>query len=326
MNTLPILWSEVGLAILALGIFIADIFIPSDEHREKIIFWTALGGLTLLFIGHCVWGAHAASAFEDSFIQDAFSFLFKALFYSAGFFTLCMAQGYSSRLQTGRVEFLLLILLALLGMMALVSANDFVLFFVAIELLSVSLYVMTAYLRDEEKSIEAGAKLLILGALSSVIFLFGLSFIYGSCGSTSFIAIHEFLLTKTAMPPAFIFGATLVVVSLGFKIAAVPFGFWAPDVYEGAPAPVTGFLSMGSKIAAVAALMRLLSTIFVPLESKLIWVFAIFAALSIIYGNFGAIAQKNLKRLLGYSSIGHTGYLLVGLAAWKESGSEAMLY
>jgi NADH-quinone oxidoreductase subunit N len=211
-------------------------------------------------------------------------------------------------------------------MVFIAAAGDFLLLFVAIETLTISMYIMTAYLKDKEASIEAGVKYLILGALSTGVFLYGLSFIYGSTGSTSYGAIQSKLSLTGDVPLSFIFGMILVVSSLGFKIASVPFQLWTPDIYEGAPAPVTAYLAIGSKVAGFAALVRLMSTVFWPAQQELTALLAVLAGLTILYGNLGAIPQTNIKRILGYSSIGHAGYLMIGLVAFYASGKEALLY
>ncbi len=318
--------TEIGLIALTLGCLVLDIFLKSEEHRGKILADTAMLGVALLFFNLCFQWGRFGSSLKGSFVQDGVSFLFKTLFLLAGFFTLFMAREYKNHLKRGHGEFTLLILFSLIGMSFLTSANDFLLFFISLETLTVSLYIMTAYLRDNNASIEAGAKYLILGALSTAVFLYGLSFVYGATGSTSYAGIHEKLAQGVGLPNAFTFGMVLIISSLGFKIAAVPFQLWVPDIYEGAPTPVTAYLAIGSKAAGFAALVRLLLTAFSTAQPSLVLLFTVMAALTIIYGNLGAIPQTNIKRLLGYSSIGHAGYLLIGLAAFQHSGSEALLY
>ena len=318
--------TEIGLIALTIGCLILDIFLKSNEKRGKILADVAMIGISLLFINLLFqWGVFG-SALKHTFIQDGISFFFKALFLMAAFFALFMAREYKKHLKRGYAEFMILILLSLIGMIFLASANDFLLFFISLETLTVSLYIMTAYLRDKNASIEAGVKYLILGALSTAIFLYGLSFIYGSTGATSYIGIQQKLAQMGTLPTAFIFGMILVVSSLGFKIAAVPFQLWVPDIYEGAPTPVSAYLAIGSKAAGFAALTRLMFTVFAPAQAQLTLLFSVLAGMTIIYGNLGAIPQTNIKRLLGYSSIGHAGYLLIGLATFKNSGNEALLY
>lgn len=322
----PLFITEIGLIALALGCLILDILLKSNEKRGKILADIAMIGVSLLLVNLCFQWRCFGTAFKGSFVQDGISFFFKLLFLLAGFFTLFMAREYKNQLKRGYSEFILLILFGMVGMVFLSSANDFLLFFVSLETLTISLYIMTAYLRNNNASIEAGVKYLILGALSTAIFLYGLSFIYGATGSTSYAGIEQKLVQTGTLPTAFIFGMILVVASLGFKIAAVPFQLWVPDIYEGAPTPVTAFLAIGSKAAGFAALVRLMMTVFLPAQQQLTLLFSVLGALTIIYGNLGAIPQTNIKRLLGYSSIGHAGYLMIGLAAFKSSGSEALLY
>lgn len=328
--TLTIPWSlfrtEIGVVCLALGALVLDLFLKDNEKRGKTLAAIAMAGVAILFADLCFhWGNFGASL-GGSWIQDGVSFYFKMLFLLAAFFVLFMAREYQGQLKRGHEEFTLLILLALVGMVFLVSAGDFLLFFVSLETLTISMYVMTAYLRDKESSIEAGVKYLILGALSTAVFLYGLSFIYGSTGTTVYTGIQAKLTAMDQIPGSFIFGMILVVASLGFKIAAVPFQLWTPDIYEGAPTPVAAYLAIGSKVAGFAALVRLMSTVFWPVQQELVTLLAVLSGLTIFYGNLGAIPQKNIKRLLGYSSIGHAGYLLIGLATFYASGKEPLLY
>ncbi len=318
--------TEVGLVALALGVLLADIFLKDNEKRGRTLCLIAMAGVAVLFADLCFQWGHFGSSLGDTLVQDGVSFIFKLMFLLAAFFTLFMAREYQTQLKRGHEEFTLLILFALVGMVFMVSAADFLLFFIALETLTISMVIMTAYLRDKESSIEAGVKYLILGALSTAVFLYGLSFIYGSAGGTSYAGIQSSLSSMDEIPGSFILGMILVVSALGFKIAAVPFQLWTPDIYEGAPTPVTAYLAIGSKIAGFAALVRLMSTVFLPVRAELAALLGILAGLTIIYGNLGAIPQTNIKRLLGYSSIGHAGYLLIALATFHASGKEALLY
>ncbi len=322
----PLFITEIGLIVLTFGLFILDIFLKDNEKRGRTLASIAMIGVALLFVNLLTHWGNFGSSFKGSFVQDGVSFFFKMLFLLAAFLVLFMAREYQRHLKRGHGEFTLLILLSLIGMLFLASANDFLLFFVSLETLTISLYIMTAYLRDKTASIEAGVKYLVLGALSTAIFLFGLSFIYGATGSTSFAKIHAAVASSPVLPEEFLFGMVLVIASLGFKIAAVPFQLWAPDVYEGAPTPVTAYLAIGSKAAGFAALTRLMLTVFAPAQGTLVLLLAVLSALTILYGNLGAIPQTNIKRLLGYSSIGHAGYLLMGLATFLHSGKEALLF
>ncbi len=316
---------ETGLVLLALSCLVLDIFLPKAKSRT-VLPNVAMAGVAGLF---CLLGLQWGDfghGFGRSFVQDGVAVCFKGILFLAAFFVLFMAREYHRQLSRGHGEFALLILFALTGSVFLASANDFLLFFVALETLSISLYIMTAYLRDHESSIEAGIKYLVLGSLSTAVFLFGLSYVYGTTGSMNYFDIQQKMASWQVMPPAFLFGMLLILASLGFKIAAVPFQLWVPDVYQGAPTPVTAFLATASKTAGFAALVRLLLTVFAPAQAEWTLLFSVTAALTILYGNLGAIPQTNIKRLLGYSSIGHAGYLLIGLAVLNTSGKEAVLF
>lgn len=325
-STLGLFKTELALGALAVIGLLADMFLPKSMERGKALTRFAIGGLVIA-LGFLAtsWGVFG-SAFGGSFVQDGVSFFFKAFFIITGIFVLHMAGQYEQRIKRGRAEFVVLILFALTGMSLLSSANEFLLFFVALETLAVSLYIITAYMRDDERSIEAGIKFVVLGALSTALLVFGLSFVYGSTGQTSFPAIAAAIAAQPSVPLSFYFGAALVLIAMFFKIAAFPFHIWVPDVYEGAPAPITAFLALGSKAAGFAALTRLVTTVFVPIQEQFVLpLLAVLSAATIVYGNFGALNQKNIKRMLAYSSIGHAGYLLIGLAALKAGGTEAVL-
>lgn len=322
-NAWTVFQTEIGLVLLAMGALVFDILHPDDEKRGRTLAAVAMIGVAMLFFhGLTQWGDFGAGA-KGTLVQDGVSFFFKLVFLPAAFLALFMAREYQDRLKRGHEEFVLLILFALVGMVFVACAADLLLLFIALETVSVSMYVMTAYLRDRESSIEAGVKYVVLGALSTAVFLYGLSFLYGATGSTQYGAIAAAM--ADGPTPAYLFGLLLVFSSLAFKIAAVPFHLWAPDVYEGAPAPVTAYLAIGSKAAGFAAIVRLASSAFAPAGGTLALLAAVIAALTIVYGNLGAIPQTNMKRLMGYSSIGHAGYLLIGLAAFPHSGREAML-
>jgi NADH-quinone oxidoreductase subunit N len=326
LSTLALFKTELALGGLAIFGLLADMFLPKTVERGRALTRIALVGLAVT-LGLLVssWGVFG-SAFGGSFVQDGVSFCFKAFFLITGMFVLHMAGQYESKIKRGRGEFVVLILFALTGMCLLSSASEFLLFFVSLETLAVSLYIITAYMRDDDRSIEAGIKFLTLGALSTAILVFGLSFVYGSTGLTNFADIAKAIAAQPEVPLTFYFGAALVLIAMFFKIAAFPFHVWVPDVYEGAPAPITAFLALGSKAAGFAALIKLVTTVFAPIQSQFILpLLAVLSAATIIYGNFGALNQKNIKRMLAYSSIGHAGYLLIGLAALKAGGVEAIL-
>lgn len=315
---------EIGLVALAVGCLIVDLFLKDDESRGRTMSQVAMTGIAAIFAFHCTrWGVFGKT-FGDSFVQDGLSYFFKALFLLAGFLTLYLIRNYQTSIKRGHSEFSLLVLFSQIGLSFLASAADLLLFFVSLEILTVSLYVMTAYLRDNSASIEAGVKYLVLGALSTAVFVFGASYVYGTTATTSFTGMAQAL--SDGVPAAFLFGMVLMICSLGFKISMVPFQLWAPDIYQGAPTPVTAYLATASKAAGFAALLRLILTAFAPAEQVLAAVFSVLAAATILYGNLAAIPQTNIKRLLAYSSIGHAGYLLIGLATLSSTGKAAVLY
>ena len=318
--------TELALILFTVGMMIFDLFLPNDEKRGRTLANTALAGVGLLILYQLSQWGNFGITLNGSFHQDGVSLFFKIIFMLSAFFTLFMGREYQAKLKRGHGEFTLLVLFSLIGMLFLASAQDFLLFFVSLEILSVSLYIMTSYLKDQSRSIEAGIKYILLGALSTAIFLYGLSFVYGTTGSTSYTEIYSSLLLMPSVPTAFIFGMILVLSALFFKIAAVPFHLWVPDIYQGAPSPVTSFLATGSKAAGFIALIRLTLTAFEPLSLQLGLIFSVLAAITIVYGNLAAIPQNNIKRMLGYSSIGHAGYLLIGLAAFQFQGLEAVSF
>jgi NADH-quinone oxidoreductase subunit N len=235
-----------------------------------------------------------------------------------------MSLGYIEREQMDRFEFPVLMLFATLGMLAMVSANDLISLYLGLELQSLSLYVLAAFRRDTVRSSEAGLKYFVLGALSSGMLLYGSSMVYGFAGSTNFEALAEVLAADLAVGQApslgLIVGLVFVLAGLAFKVSAVPFHMWTPDVYEGAPTPVTAFLASAPKVAAMALIVRVMLGPFGDLFAQWQQIVVVVSIGSMVLGAFAAINQTNIKRLMAYSSIGHMGYVLVGLAAGTEAG------
>lgn len=254
---------------------------------------------------------------------DSLACYFKGIFAAAALAVIGMTHQMQKRLERGQAEFYLLILTALLGMFFAASSADFLMLFVSLELIAISFYVLTAYLHTNLRSLEAGLKYLILGSLASAFTLYGIAFVYGSTGSTHFSAIQQAVRSQSFLSPALGFGLLMITAGVAFKIGAVPFQLWVPDVYEGAPTPVTAFLSVGSKAAGLVMAYRLFLELF---QSQIpYWSFplAVLSGATLLYGNLGAIPQRNIKRFLGYSSIGHAGYLLMGFAAGSPLGAAA---
>jgi NADH-quinone oxidoreductase subunit N len=209
-------------------------------------------------------------------------------------------------------------------MLLIASVNDFVLLFVSLELVTITFYILTSFLRRQVPSLEAGTKYLILGALSSGFMVYGIAYIFGTTGTTNFDTLRATL--RASSSTAFTLGMLFVLTGLGFKIASVPFQIWAPDVYQGSPTPVTAFLATGSKAAGFALLLRVMFSGLLPVSGVWVPVIFVLAATTLLYGNLGALSQRNIKRLLGYSSIAHAGYMLMGIASLNALGAEAVLF
>jgi NADH-quinone oxidoreductase subunit N len=279
-------------------------------------------------------GATAQYAFGSSYVLDGLALFFKRFFLLAAILVLAMGVEFADRIETGISEFYGLVLFALAGMMFAASANDFTMLFVSIELITVTFYVLTSFQRSRLPSLEAGVKYLILGALASAFLVYGIALVYGTAGSMSFRELAESSKGPAAFTqkPLFVMGLLLVLMGLGFKIAAFPLQIWAPDVYQGSPAPVTAFLAVGSKAAGFALLLRTLFVALPEVTGQWTKLLIATAAITILYGNLCAIPQRNLKRLFGYSSIAHAGYMLVGVAAMAANvknpapGGSAILY
>ncbi len=319
-------WNLISLEVLITAILVilvvVDIFLPR-ESKEDWIGALSFVGLAGLIVFWFTQSNLTGATFGGMFIMDSLAWFFKGFFLLVMVFVFAMTQEFFKALPTRKNEFYLLLWLALIGMCFVASSADFLLLFLSIETLTISLYVMTAYLKSDSHSLEAGMKYLILGALTSGFFLFGLSFIYGATHSTRFEAIQAFVQTH-AMSPMILFGLVLVFATVGFKIGSVPFQLWVPDVYQGAPTPVTALLSVGSKAAGFIILIRLFFGIFASWHIHWSVIFAALSAATMCYGNLGAMFQKNIKRLLGYSSIGHAGYLLMGAATGSALGLSAI--
>ena len=321
---------EISVISLSLVLMLADMFVPAE--RRRFIGYAAIAALGVLLVtslsgnGSC---GQFGTAFGGMFINDALSLFFKQLFIVAAILVLFMAAEFSDKLAEGSVaEYYSLILFALAGMLFAASANDFTMLFVSIELITITFYILVSFQRNKLQSLEAGVKYLILGALSSAFMVFGIALIWGTTGELNFNNLAQFLAKtpEVAASQIFLLGVLLVLVGLGFKIAAFPFQIWAPDVYQGAPTPTTAFLAIGSKAAGFVLLLRVLFTAVPSVTAHWANLLIIISGGTILYGNLCAIPQRNLKRLLGYSSIAHAGYLLLGVAALSASGQSALLY
>ena len=285
----------------------------------------ALGGAFFLVAPTVCAGASGPDtlAFFGQFRADAFASIAKLMIYAAAGAVLVVAPAYFDRLNAMRPEFAILVLFAALGMSIMVSAADLLTLYIGLELNSLAAYVLAAYLRDDDKSAEAGLKYFVLGALASGILLFGMSLTYGFTGTTSFTGINAAI--AGGLSGGQLFGLIFVLAGMAFKISAVPLHMWTPDVYEGAPTPVTAFFASAPKVAAIALLARLSLEAFGSQAEAWQQVVTFAAIASIVVGALGAIGQDNIKRLLAFSSINNVGFILIGLATATMAGASAML-
>jgi NADH-quinone oxidoreductase subunit N len=319
---------EVMVVSLGLLVLLADLFVSESARRS--LGWVAAGALGLVFLlsfRESFVGLADGKAFGGIYRLDGLALFFKRFFLVTAIFVLIFAMDFASRLKGGMSEYLAFILFALSGMMFASSANDFSLLFVAIELITVTFYILVSFQRHRMHSLEAGVKYLILGAVSSAFLVYGIALVFGEAGSLKFDVIraaHDGLLGSNV----FLFGMLFVFAGLAFKISAFPFQVWAPDVYQGAPTPTTTFLAVGSKAAGFVLLIRLFGSVVPELTAQWTGMLMVVAALTILYGNLCALPQRNLKRLLAYSGIANAGYLLMGIVAQSESGegTAAILY
>ncbi len=280
-----------------------------------------------ILIGALAWlvfFGEEGKAFNGAFISDPFAKIMKVLALVGSVVALVMSVGFAKAEKFDKFEFPVLVMLATLGMMLMISANDMLALYLGLELQSLALYVVAAFNRDSVRSTEAGLKYFVLGALSSGMLLYGISLIYGFTGQTGFDAIAQSI-TSGGRQLGLVFGLVFILAGLAFKISAVPFHMWTPDVYEGAPTPVTAFFASAPKMAAMALFVRVVAGAFEPMLVDWQQVVVFISIASMLLGAFGAIGQRNIKRLMAYSSIGHMGFALVGLASGTLAGVQGVV-
>ncbi|MEM6823253.1 MAG: NADH-quinone oxidoreductase subunit N [Verrucomicrobiota bacterium] len=320
-----IIFPELVLIVFAVALILIDAF--SKEASYEVIGKGAMLGVFFAFLATFTFPAGSSFQWAELYAVDPLALFFKRFFLVTVFIVLAMSFSQAGKLVLGASESFILPLFTTTGMMLLASAVDFMTIFVALELVTISFYVLVALRRHETKSLEAGVKYLIIGALSTGFLVYGIAFVFGIAGTTKLSGLSYYLVVS---PPSFglLLAMVLVLSGIAFKLASVPFHVWAPDVYQGAPTPVTAFLSVGSKAAGIVVLLRVFFFAGFSndaLDPYLIPVLSIMAAASALLGNFAAMTQRNLKRMLGYSSIGHAGYLLMALSCVNERGIQAVL-
>ena len=295
------------------------------KDKPVLSYWVSLLGAAvslMLSFGHLGSGT---PVFGGMLLQGGFAGYCDIIFLSSALLTIVLSRGYLERMECHRGEFYVLILFSTTGMMLMTGALNLITVFLGIELMSVSLYVLAGFMRKKERSNESALKYFLLGAFATGFLLYGIALIYGTSGTTDLVAISK-LFPQLSHNPIFLVGCGMLVVAFSFKIAAVPFHMWAPDVYEGAPTTVSGFMSTGAKAAAFATFLLVFVRVFDIAGSSLSQVIAVIAAASMIVGNITAVAQNNVKRMLAYSSIAHAGYMLSGIAAANVEGETGILF
>ena len=320
---LQILLPEILLALYALAALMVGVY-GSKDKLTPLLTWATAGLLVALALLVALRGGEGASAFGGMVVDDAFARFAKVVILISAAGVLVMSQDYMARRDLARFEYPVLVTLSVIGMMIMVSAGDLMALYMGLELQSLSLYVMAAMRRDSVKSTEAGLKYFVLGALSSGLLLYGASLVYGYAGTTLFAGIAS-TLTEGEAPLGLLFGLVFLIAGMAFKVSAAPFHMWTPDVYEGAPTPVTAFFATAPKVAAMALIARVVHDAFGSVPDDWSQVLAALAVVSMFLGAVAAIGQKDIKRLMAYSSIAHMGYALVGLAAATPQGVQATL-
>lgn len=320
LNDLASISSEIFLSFVLILFLIIDPFLK----RKKVIRFLSLFSLTVSFVLLFLQPL-SDSLFFNTLKVDQFSLFFKGIVIVSSFLVILLSERFTEIEQVQLTEYYFFILLATAGMMFMVSSIDLITIFLSYEIMAISSYFLSGYLKKEHRSNESGIKFFILGTLSTGIFVFGFSFVFGLTSSTSLSSIAENIKNFSDSPVS-VLAILFIMSALFFKIAAVPFHMWTPDVYEGAPAPVTAFLSAGPKAASFAIFLRLFLEAFLSLENKWKPVIAWVSFFTMTYGNIAALTQKSLKRMLAYSSIAHAGYILIGLTAGGEFGYWGVLF
>ncbi|MDC0343559.1 MAG: NADH-quinone oxidoreductase subunit NuoN [Aestuariivita sp.] len=320
---LNVILPEIALAVYAMAALMFGVYTTKDKLAPVLV-WVSAAVMVAVAAYIGLTGEGTSIAFGGMFVEDAFSRFAKVVILLSAAAVLVMSQDYMQRRDLLRFEYPVLIVLAVVGMMMMVSAGDLMALYMGLELQSLALYVVASLRRDSSKSTEAGLKYFVLGALSSGLLLYGASLVYGYSGTTLFSGIIQ-TATQGDISLGMLFGLVFVIAGLAFKVSAVPFHMWTPDVYEGSPTPVTAFFATAPKVAAMGLFARVLHDAFggaVPDWSQVV---ALLSVLSMFLGAIAAIGQSNIKRLMAYSSIAHMGYALMGLAAGSAFGVQAML-
>lgn len=314
---------EILTALLGVILLVFELIMP--KNKKNAAGWFSAAGLMAILAISLFGGVINDKTFYAGFFTtDTFSVFFKQIFLIGAVLVTIMSIGYK-KMQENRVEFFSLMVFTLPGMMIMASATDFITLYIGLELMTITFVILTAFDISSVKSSEAGLKYIILSAMSSAVLLYGMSLIYGLSGSVTFDGIIKYFEAGVISPVVYL-AMVFIIAGFGFKVSMVPFHMWSPDVYEGAPTPITAFLAIGSKAAGFAVLIRILLQVVPRTHSATAAIIIALSALTILIGNLTAIPQKNIKRMLAYSSIAHAGYILLGIVAFTKMGVGAMMY
>lgn len=319
---LTLLTPELILAVFASLVILVDLFLPPNAKEANL--YISLAGIVASAGAAIALVGRNTTSFSGMLVVDDYAIFFKLAFLVAAGLVALAAVAFLRRNPGAEGEFYGLLLFSTTGMMLMAGTRELISIYIALEITSISLYLLAGIAKRNLKSSEAALKYLLLGALSSAVLLYGMALLYGLAGTTDLAGIAKAVGRGTS--PALLLAMSLVAAGFGFKIAVVPFQMWAPDVYEGAPTPVTAFLSVASKAAGFAVVIRVFNVAMPSLQVEWVNLFAVLAALTMVLGNVVAITQRNLKRMLAYSSIGHAGYLLLGVAAATASGISSLMF
>ena len=319
------LFPELTLAIGSMVLLMIGVFRPDTDESGRAIGWLAILVLVLAGAMVVLQPAAVTQMFEGAFVVDGFARLMKLLVLGGSAIALLLAFDDLTDIRQMRFEYPVLILLSVTGMLVMISAGDLISLYLGLEMQSLAAYVLASYRRDQVRSSEAGLKYFVLGSLASGMLLYGASLVYGFTGSTSFTTIANVATNGVSSNIGLIFGLVFVLVGIAFKVSAVPFHMWTPDVYEGAPTPVVAFFASATKVASMALLVRIILSAFPGMTPQWQQIIVFLSIASMLLGSFAAIGQSNIKRLMAYSSIGHVGFALVGLAAASQEGTQGVI-
>ncbi|HLJ45301.1 MAG TPA: NADH-quinone oxidoreductase subunit N [Bryobacteraceae bacterium] len=319
---------EIILSIAGTIIMVLQVLMPEEKPKS------ALGHLSLAALIFALWGSivaygHTGTAFSSMIIVDGYATFFRVLVICVGILSVLCSYQYLTRERANQGEYYALLLFSVVGQCVMSAANELIMIFIGLEISSIATYILAGYLRDDKRNNEAALKYFLLGSFATAFLLYGIAWIYGVTGTTNLPQIYTKLSAQSALPSNGILigtAAALMFVGFAFKVSAAPFQIWAPDVYQGAPAPVTLFMSAGPKAAAFAVFVRVFMTAFEPVATRwepFVWSSAL---ATMFIGNFAALIQTNIKRLLAYSSIAHAGYIMVAIAAHNQIGTAAVMF